>query len=318
MQLNELQRFVKNFFFKTISWLLTGILSIVIVSHLSEAFLPDGFGKYNFLLTYTSYFIFLTSLGTDIVAIRMMSIDKTRIQEILGPLISLKLVLTISVFIIMLIPMLFVPKLLGFGWALIAFSITILPFPFSVQCVFEATKKMEYPSLIAIVSQVINLVLIKLFIKSPDDLIPMGLILTGINVFIFVCHNIIYIKDYGMWKLNFDTTMWGSFLKGGIIIGIIQIVSQMIHFFNVTLLGFMKTDYDVGIFSAAYRVIFMIMSVIAIFHSLITPIFFENYSRNLEKFKEYFNHYLRFMMFFSIFTACLSFFLAEPVLNIFL
>lgn len=317
ISLNELQRFAKNFFFKISSTIISGVLSILVVSHLSKALTPDGFGKYSFLITYTSYFIFLTSLGTDIVAIRIMSVQKEKIKTILGSLISLKLLLTIAVFIIMIVPMIFVDKLRGFGWVLIIFSITILPFPFSVQSVFEATKRIEFPSIISIISQLVNFILIILFVKSPDDLLFLGIILVSINVLIFITHNFIFIKYYGRWKWSFDKLLWTEFLKNGIVIGFIQIVSNMNHFFDILLLGFMKTDQEVGIYSAAYRVMFMIISVMSIIINLIMPILFENYKLNLEKYKFYFNHFLKFLVFFTYITACLSFFLAFPVLNIF-
>jgi O-antigen/teichoic acid export membrane protein len=317
MKLNEAQRFVKNFIFKIISWLITGVISIMIVARLSSALQPEGFGKYNFLLTYVTYFLFLTSLGTDIIAIRIITVEKDRIKTILGALISLKLIMTAVIFIIMLIPVFFVPKLHGLGWLLVIFGTMILPFPFSVQCAFEATKRMEFPSIISIVSQVLNLILVMTLVRTPDDLLAAGLILTAVNVFIFALHNIIFFKYYGLWKPVIDLALWKTLLKDGIIIGFIQIVNTMIHFFNITLLGFMKTDHEVGIFSAAYRVIFMILSIIAILYNLITPIFFEYYKLNLEKFKDYFSHYLKFMIFLSMFTAVMAFFLAQPVLNIF-
>ena len=317
MQLNELQRFVKNFFFKTVSWLISGIVSIVVISRLSAALAPDGFGKYNFLLTYASYFIFLTSLGTDIVAIRLMSRNRNDIRRLLGSLISLKLVMTAAVFIMMLLPMLFVPKLHGFGWMLVIFSTQILPFPFSAQCVFEATKRMEFPSLIAVGQQLLNLVLVIVFVHSPDDLLAAGLILVVINVIIFLTHTLIFVKYYGMWRLSFNLAEWKLMLKDGIIIGFIQLINMMIHYFNITLLGLMTTDFEVGIFSAAYRVIFMILSVFIILHNLITPIFFENYGSDMEKFKFYYSHYEKMMVYLSYFIMTMSFFLAVPILGIF-
>ncbi len=317
MQLNELQRFAKNFTFKILSTIITGLISIFIVRHLSSALLPEGFGTYNFLLTYTSYFIFLTSLGTDIVAIRMMAVEKENLKKILGSLITLKLLLTFATFVIMLIPMIFVPNLRSFGLILVVFAATILPFPFSVQCVFEATKRIEFPSLISIGTQLLTYVLLRVFVNSPNDLLAIGLVLTAINSLIFILHNIIFIKYYGMWKFSIDRILWINFLRDGFIIGFIQVIVNMNHYFNVFLLHFMKTDYEVGIFSAAYRVMFIIISVIAIFPNLMTPILFENYKLNLEKYKFYFDHYLKFIVFFSYFTACMSFFLAEPILDIF-
>ena len=82
MQLNELQKFVKNFLVTILASLSTALFNMLIISHLAKSLTPDGFGQYSFLLTYSSYFMLFTSLGIDIVAIRAISMNKDNLKNI--------------------------------------------------------------------------------------------------------------------------------------------------------------------------------------------------------------------------------------------
>jgi len=316
IRLNELQRFVKNFFFKILSSAFTTVINILIISHYSKVLTVDGFGKFNFLLTYSSYFLLLCSLGMDIVAVRSIAIDKKRLNEIFGALVPLKLILSFSVIILMLLPMIFVPKFENFGWVLVVFSATVLISPFSAQCVFEATKRLEFSSIVAIITQAINYVLAIMFIEKPDDLIKVGIIILSINALTALMHNIFILKFYGKWKPHINIALWKKFIKSGIVVGFIQITVMMIHYIDVFMLGFMKDDIAVGLYSAAYRVMFMIISFLAIFFNLMNPILFENYRNNFENYKEFFNKYSKFMIFSGYGVTVIFIILAIPFLDI--
>ncbi len=67
---------MKNFFFRIVGLLISTLFNILLVSHYSKVLLVDGFGRYNFLLTYTSYFHLIISLGLDVVSMREISISK--------------------------------------------------------------------------------------------------------------------------------------------------------------------------------------------------------------------------------------------------
>ena len=84
----------------------------------------------------------------------------------------------------MMAPMLFSTKISDYGWLLVIFGCSTLFVPFSCQYVFEAFKKIEYPSLISFVGSVIAYVLAILFVKNPDGIYAAGIINTASMVMI--------------------------------------------------------------------------------------------------------------------------------------
>lgn len=253
----------------------------------------------------------------DIVAIRSITTDKKSLNEIFGALVPLKILLSLSAVIIMLSPMIFVPKFNNFGWILVVFSATILVSPFSAQSVFEATKRLEFPSIVTIITQAINYFLALTFVKTSDDLINVGLIILSINAITALLHNLFFLKFYGKWKAHINTTLWKKFITSGIVVGFIQITIMMIHYFDVFMLEFMKDDIAVGLYSAAYRAMFMIIQFFAIFFNLMNPILFENYKNSLENYTKYFDAYIKFIIFSGYGVTVIFIILAVPFLDIF-
>ncbi len=317
IKLNEPQRFIKNTFFLFFSSVFSAVINILVISHLSDVLLVEGFGRYNFLLTYSNYFLLLTSLGTDIVALRLMAADTTQVKEIYGALVPLKLILSLSVFILMLAPMLFNEKLNSYGWILVIFASTVLASPFSAQCVFESSKRLEFPSVITILSQAVNYLLIIRFVQQPDDLIRAAMILVFKNIIMVLSHHVLYIKLFETYRWNFDADLWKRFLKSGLVIGLIQVTVMLLHYFDVFMLNFMKGEVDVGLYSAAYRAMFMILTMIAIINNLMSTLLFESYDKRPDVFKRRFDEYVKCSIIMGFGISVGSIFMAKSYMGLF-
>jgi O-antigen/teichoic acid export membrane protein len=317
IKLNELQRFLKNFFFKILSLLISTLFNILLIRYYSQVFLVDGFGKFNFLLTYTSYFHLIITLGLDIVAVREISVHRGKTKEVLGAMIPLRFILAGIAFVVMMLPMMFSSKLQDYGWLLVVFGSSVFFIPLSCQYVFEAYKRLEYPSIISVIVPIITYLMAILFVKNPTDIFEAGFINTGAMGFTVLMQIGLVIKIHGRPGLLFNPDIWKRLLKSGIIIGFIQITVTMLHNLNILLLGFLKDDTAVGLFSAAYRAMFMIITLMGIFHNLMNPILFENYKKSASAFRIYFEKYMKFMIYFSYGVTIIFIILAEYYLKIF-
>jgi len=317
LKLNEFQKFIKNFFFKIASSLITTIVSILLISHFSEVLLVEGFGKFNFLMTYSSYFALFVSLGMDIAALRLIALNRENLKEIFGALIPLKIILSIFVFVIMNLPVFFVEKMSGYGLLILVFSTAVLASPFSVQPVFEAVKRIEFPASINIIIQVINYIAARILVKKPDDIIYAAVLVAVVAFVTVIIHNIVFLRFFGRLKFVFKRDLCIELITSGLVIGFIQITATMIHYFDVFMLGFMKNDYSVGQYSASYRAMFLIVSLSGIIHNLMSPILFETFQKSKELYKNYFETYMKFMIFAGCGITVIFFVLAEDYLGIF-
>ena len=162
-----------------------------------------------------------------------------------------------------------------------------------------------------------NYLLIINYVKGPQDLIVTGIVLFSINLFIVIVHNILLVKLYGRWKPVFDIGLWKKLIKEGIVIGFIQIAVQMINHFDKLIIPPMSDYTSLGIYNAAYRAMYMVLSVMAIFHILMSPILFESFKTSLESYKNFFYKYFKFMIYFGYGISVVFIILAVPYLNVF-
>lgn len=317
VQLNELQRFVKNFFFRVLSLLISTLFSALLIRHYSAALLVDGFGRYNFLISYTTYFQLLITLGLEVVAVREIAANRSVMKEVLGALVPLRFLLAAAAFLMMLTPMLFSTTFRDYGLYLLVFGSSVFFIPLSCQYVFDAEKRMEFPSLISMIVSIAVYLCAVIFVKNPEHLMRAGVMNTASLAFTVLFQLVIYLVRYGRFSFVFEWHTWKRLLKSGIIIGFIQITVTMIHYINIILLEFMKGSTAVGLFSAAYRAMFMIIMLMGIFHNLMNPILFENYKKGIVDFSSYFEKYMKFMIFFGYGTTVIFIILAPFYLKSF-
>ena len=317
IKLNELQKFFKNFLFKFLYSVISLIVGILMTSYLSRTLEVDGFGKLNFLTTYASYFIFFTSLGMDIVALRLISQDNNKATQILGTVIPIKFLLSILFFIIMLLPMLFLKKMQDYGLLVVIFSLPIIISSLSPQFVFEGTKRWEFPSTINILHMIINLILIYVFVRSKSDLPAIGVISLALNFITILISHVIVMYHHGLWKLKIDLSLSKDLLSQGIIIGFIQIVAQFISYIDIILLEFLSDNTSVGLYSAAYRAMFLTIGFILIIHNLMIPILSGSYNTNFNMYKKYLDKYMKLVIFVTFGISVILIILAEPFLKMF-
>jgi O-antigen/teichoic acid export membrane protein len=259
----------------------------------------------------------IITLGLDIVAVREIAVHREKTKEVLGAMIPLRFILSAIAFLVMMLPILISSKLQDYGWLLVIFGSSVFFIPLSCQYVFEAYKRLEYPSIISVIVPIVIYLLAIIFVNNPNDIFAAGLINTGSIALIVLMQIGLVIKIHGRPRLVFDPVIWKRLLKSGIIIGFIQITVTMLHYFNIILLEFLKDDTAVGLFSAAYRAMFMIITLMGIFHNLMNPILFENYKKSAEDFRKYFDKYMKFMIYFSYGATIIFIILAEYYLNIF-
>ena len=178
------------------------------------------------------------------------------------------------------------PKLASYGWVLAVFALPILILPLSsVSCVFEATKRMEFIVLGSIVVNALNYVFFRIMVRSLADLSAVGWTLLGTAAVAALLYNVLFLAFHGRYRLRFEWGAWRELVGKGLVIGFIQITLMLILNMNVFLLAFMRGDQEVGLFSAGYRALFMLIQLLNLFHTLMSPILFESWMRDRAEYR---------------------------------
>ena len=93
-------------------------------------------------------------------------------------------------------------------------------------------------------------------------------------------------KKYVRFPLRFDFKVWKKFLKESYPVGISAIITFAYFKFDTILLSILRTNADVGIYNAAYKVLENISFFPAMFVGLVMPIMSRYIFHEPEKFRK--------------------------------
>lgn len=237
---------------KTISGI---IFPLITFPYISRVLKPDNVGKVNFGLSVISYFSMIATLGITTYAIRECSAvrnDREALSKRASEIFSINICTTIAAYLLLGLSLLFFRKLDNYRMLIIIQSTSILFTTLGTEWLNFAMEDLKYITLRTFVFQIISLLLIFLFVKSEDDYLKYAAISvfssSGANVV-----NMFYRRRFC--RISFTVKMNLRRSLKPIMLLFVMILAQNV-FGNVdqTMLGLMKGDYEVGIYSLALKV----------------------------------------------------------------
>lgn len=186
---NEKKVLFENTIAIAITQIVSYIMPLISLPYLSRVLGVEKFGLVFWAQACIQYFMLITEYGFNWSASREIAIakdDKEKISEIFNSVMCVKFILIILCFIVLFLLVLFVPKfnnewLLFFLTFFMVIGNAIYPIWY-----FQGIEHMKYVTFLKIVSQSVFLILIFIFIKSPDDYLyvavlnSLGFVIAGI------------------------------------------------------------------------------------------------------------------------------------------
>jgi PST family polysaccharide transporter len=277
--INILKGRTKTLVFKNFSALMVlqlgnTLLALIIMPYLINALGISKYGLYSFAFAISMYLVIVTDYGFGFTGVKLISVNRHDLNKVSGIFNTIQIIKTIILLVLLLIytaAILFVETLsenkelffLSFG---ILIGQTIIPVWF-----FHGMEKMKFITIINLIIRLTSLVLILVFVKQPEDINlaiasqAFGFLFAGL-LSIFIA----YIK--------FDLKL--SFPKKT---EVFQLFSSSRNMFfssltlsfyknsNLIILGFLSTNIEVGIYSAAEKIIKATHSLTAPLYQAIYP-----------------------------------------------
>lgn len=234
------------------------ILPLITLPYLTWTLGVELFGLTQYAISLITYFQFFTDYGFNLSATRELAIvkdDNAKVSRIFNSVMTIKVLLAIISFIILLLIITFIPKFNeDFLVYLLTFGMVIgyLLFP---TWLFQAMEYMKYTSILNIIGKVIFTVLIFVFIHNPSDYImvpiinSIGLIAVGIpGLYIGITKFEIKLEIPSMEDIKYH-------LKEGWHVFVSTIAINMYTTTNTFLLGLLTNNTLVGYYSIAEKII---------------------------------------------------------------
>ena len=277
---------------KTISSI---IFPLITFPYISRVLQPENVGKVNFGSSFVSYFSLIASLGITTYAIRECSAvrgDKKKLGEKASQIFSINVCTTIVAYVLLGLSLIFFRKLDSYRTLIIIQSTAILFTTWGADWLNSAMEDFKFITIRSIGFQFISLILMFIVVHQPEDYLKYAAITVlsscGANI-----TNILYRRKYCTVRFTKDMH-WREHFKPILLLFVMILAQTIFNSSDITMLGFMKGDYEVGLYSSAVKMANLVSQVVASLAWVVMPrmsLYFAeaNYEKINEMLKKTFN-----------------------------
>jgi O-antigen/teichoic acid export membrane protein len=228
-----------------------GLASSAILSrHLGLA----GFGAFNYAFAFTYFFLTLSDLGLNTIAVREVAREPARASSVLGGLLGLRLVIALVVLAAAWMAVWLWPMDPALRWPLAVFSlivpITALNTP---AVIFQTSMRFELASASIATSRVLGLLFMILLVLAGRGVTAMLAALLAAEICGLIVTWVLA-RPLVRIPLRFDTRAWSWMLRATAPLAIGLIMVAVLNRIDFIMLERMASIEDVGLYGAAYRV----------------------------------------------------------------
>lgn len=270
-----LKKIASNTFAQILSKVWTAIISIFLISILTNYLTVELYWLYLKIYNYISIFVFLADLGLYTIAIREISANKQDTQKIVWNVLSIRVILAFIIFACAIGLAFFLPwydSTLALWWITIICFFTLFQLiNSSIMTLMQANMKIEFSLFSAIFSKLVNLLSIMfivyvVFVKQTTDFDYfepfLWIIWTSVLAsFVNCVLNYLYARRIEKFWFAFDWDYIKHILKISIPYWIALFLSVVYFKIDIILLSLLDPQWDtsVALYSVPMRIVEVIM-----------------------------------------------------------
>lgn len=261
----------KNFIYKSILTLSTYLINLMIFPYVSRVLGVEYVGLVNFVDNTVNYFLLFVTMGMSILGIREIAAvknDYQRKSQVFSNLMGMNIVFTLFTLIVYLICIAVVPKFNQYEELFYIGAGKILFSAFLIEWFFTGIENFHYITLRSLFIKCIYIISILFLIKSPADYRLYFILTVGVVV-INALINTVYV--YRFIDFQFKDLFSTRFYRQNCMLGLYAIMTSMYLTFNVMYLGLVSDNVEVGYYTTAFKLYYVILGLFSAFTNVMLP-----------------------------------------------
>lgn len=244
-----------NAFLNGLRSVLNLFFPLITFPYISRILSVSGIGIYNFSNTYINYFVLIAGLGIATYAVREGSKyreDKDKINEFVSQIFSLNMIATVIAYLLLFASLMIFKNLHNYVSCILIFSLQILFTTLGTEWIYTIYEDYAYITIRSIIFKIISIGFMFLLVRKPEDY----LIYAAVTVFSAVGSNLlnfIHARNFVHIRLTTKTN-WRYHLKPILVIFASSVAVTIYVSSDTTILGLLKNDYAVGIYSTSVKI----------------------------------------------------------------
>lgn len=240
--------------------------------YVSRILLPLGTGRVSFATSLIMYFSMLAQLGIPMYGIRACARVRDNPQELTKTaqeIFIINLMMSVLSYALFLVMLFTVPKLQADKALYIVVSSLIFFNLIGMEWLYKSLEQYKYIAMRSVAFKIVALIAVFLLIRKESDYIVYGGIVifasSASNILNFInIHKYIKIKPVGNYNLK-------KHFKAVVVFFAMAVATTIYTQLDTVMLGFMKTDVDVGYYNAAVKIKTILLSVVTSLGAVLLP-----------------------------------------------
>ena len=310
---------LKNTFWLGLAETISKLIGFLIIVWMARAFGPEIYGKWAFALSFVIIFSVFSDFGLSALTVREIARDKSKTQKYLNNIVTMKLILGIAALGLIAFFVNFLGKdsetvkLVYF----LGIYIVINTFAAFFESIFRANEKMRYEAICRISQSILLLLLASFFIFGNFPILNVSYAYISAALFGTVLSLVFVWRHFSKFFLSIDIRYCKKLLLNAWPFGFSVVAIFLYNYFDQVMLGIIRTNREVGLYSASFRIILALSVAGDILGVAFFPRLSKLYKENLEKLKHIARQFLEAIYFFILPVAFGGAILSSQILSFF-
>ncbi len=261
-----------NVLLNLIKVLMSLVFPLITFPYASRVLGPTGIGQVNFAQSIVSYFQIIAALGISGYAIRgvaKLRDKKLELQSFVKEVLTINFISTIVAYFFLALGLALIGTIRDHAIVIIVCSSSILFSTIGMEWLYTGLEEFKYITIRSIAFQGISLVLLFLLVRDESDVVNYAIVCIVANVGSNVCNFIHSRKIIDLFNAKIINLK--KHFKPILVLFALAITSSIYTLLDTSMLGFMRTDYEVGIYSAATKINRIIVSLVTSIGTVLLP-----------------------------------------------
>ena len=261
-----------NFIMNIILTVSQVIFPLITFRYVAEILHPAGTGIVGFASSVVAYFALFAQLGIPTYGVRataQVRDNKEELSRVVQELVIINLVMSVLVYLVFFASLVAVPKFAENKALLLVTSTTIIFNAIGMEWLYKGLEQYSYITVRSIAFKFVAVILMFLMIKSEKDTV----IYAALTIFAGSASsvlNLLHARKYiTMWPVG--KYKFGRHMKPIIIFFAMSCATTIYTNLDTVMLGFMKTDTDVGYYNAAVKIKTVLLGVVTALGTVLLP-----------------------------------------------
>ncbi len=296
--------------------IISTLLGVITIAIMARYLGTIGFGQYSTIMAYLQFFGILVDMGLALTVVRLIADPRNDQQKIINNVFSIRffsalIFLGLAPLIILVFPY---DNLVKLGVAIATLSFFAISLNQILIGLFQKELKMASVTISEIAGRFILFLLVFIFVITNKGLLAiiLAVVLSSLTNFLL---NYIFAHKFVKIAFAFDWSIWEKIIKTTWPIAI-SIAFNLVYFkADTIILSLVRSQAEVGIYNAPYRVLEILTNFIYMFMGIIFPILTLTWAeKNFDKFKSIFQKTFDFLVILAVPMIFGTLFLAKNII----